>query len=256
MENKVLKKFKQGEKTIGTFNLIGSISVVESMSYTGLDYVIIDTEHGQLLQEGAYNLIGAALGAGITPFVRINEITRSAVLKNLDAGALGLIVPCVETVEQVKNLIEYAKFTPIGRRGFCPTRDGGWGFADNAKNGLNEYMEICNRETLLIPQCETAGCLEHIEEIAGMDGVDGIFAGPYDLSIDLGIPGQFDSPILKDAILRILKACKSANKMSIIFAGDNETAKKHLSAGFDSVAVGLDVAVIINGYRNIVKSMK
>jgi 4-hydroxy-2-oxoheptanedioate aldolase len=75
----------------------------------------------------------------------------------LDAGAQALIVPCVETVEQVKQLVQYAKFAPLGNRGFCPTRDGGWGFAPHASGSIAYYMETCNRETLLIPQCETLG---------------------------------------------------------------------------------------------------
>jgi 4-hydroxy-2-oxoheptanedioate aldolase len=255
MENRVLKKFKTGEKTIGTFSHIDSSTVMEGLFYSGLDYVIIDTEHGPLLQEGAYKLIGAAMNSGLTPFVRIHEISRSAVLKNLDAGAMGLVVPCVETVEQVKKLVEYAKFAPIGKRGFCPTRDGGWGFEDHAKV-MFEYMNTCNRETLLLPQCETVGCLNHIEEIAGMEGVDGIFVGPYDLSIDMGMPGEFENTEFKEALKRILTACKNANKLSVIFAGNEETAKKHLEDGFDSVVIGVDVPVLINSYARIVNNCR
>lgn len=110
-------------------------------------------------------------------------------LRLLDVGAQGVVVPCVETVEEVRELVRYAKFAPLGNRGFCPTRDGGWGHAAHAVS-ISGYMETSNRETLLLPQCETVGCLEHIEEITAMDGVDGIFVGPFDLSIALGHPGE------------------------------------------------------------------
>ena len=89
------------------------------------------------------------------------------------------------TAEEVEQLVRFAKFPPLGNRGFCPTRDGLWGYDEASLAGAGTYMDRANRETLLIPQCETAGCLAHIEEIAAMEGVDGIFVGPLDLSIAL-----------------------------------------------------------------------
>ena len=152
----------------------------------GLAYVIVDTEHSPVGIESAAAQIAAAQGAGLTALARANEISRTAVLRLLDVGAQGVVVPCVETVDEVRELIQYAKFAPLGNRGFCPTRDGGWGHASHAAS-IPAYMETCNHETLLLPQCETVGCLEHIEEITAMDGVDGIFVGPFDLSIALGL---------------------------------------------------------------------
>ena len=89
----------------------------------------------------------------------------------------------METVDEVKKLVAYAKFAPLGNRGYCPSRDGGWGMAECYAEGMGGYMERANRDTLLLPQCETMGCLENIDEILGMDGVDGIFIGPFDLSL-------------------------------------------------------------------------
>lgn len=193
MENTVLEKFHQGRQSLGTFSAIGSPLAVESLRYTGLDYVIVDTEHSPAGIESAAAQIAAAQGAGLTALARANEISRTAVLRLLDVGAQGVVVPCVETVEEVRELVRYAKFAPLGNRGFCPTRDGGWGHAAHAVS-ISGYMETSNRETLLLPQCETVGCLEHIEEITAMDGVDGIFVGPFDLSIALGHPGEFNAP--------------------------------------------------------------
>ena len=193
MENTVLKKFREGQPSLGTFVAMGSPLAVESLRYTGLDYVIVDTEHTPAAIESAALQIQAAQGAGLTALARANEISRTAVLRLLDVGAQGIVVPCVETVDEVRDLVSWAKFAPLGNRGFCPTRDGGWGYAPEAAS-IPAYMDRCNRETLLLPQCETAGCLAHIEEICAMDGVDGIFVGPFDLSIALGRPGEFDAP--------------------------------------------------------------
>lgn len=122
MENTVLEKFHQGRQSLGTFSAIGSPLAVESLRYTGLDYVIVDTEHSPAGIESAAAQIAAAQGAGLTALARANEISRTAVLRLLDVGAQGVVVPCVETVEEVRELVRYAKFAPLGNRGFCPTR--------------------------------------------------------------------------------------------------------------------------------------
>lgn len=252
MKNTVLEKFKQKQKTIGTFLQLQSVTAVECIGYTGLDYCIIDMEHSSLTTESSERLIAAAQAFGITPFVRISEISRNQILKTLDAGAQGLIIPGVATIEEIKQLIKYAKYTPIGNRGYCPTRAAGWGYALHATGSIEEYTRISNRETLVLPQCETRGCLEHIEEITALDGVDGILIGPFDLSIDLGKPGQFNDLEIKGAFSRVLNACKSADKMCFIFASSAEAANKYFAEGFDSVTVGIDNSVLIEGYRSIV----
>ena len=116
-------------------------------------------------------------------------------------------------------------------------------------------MEEANRKTLLIPQCETRECLEHIEEIASIDGVDGIFIGPLDLSIALGCPLQLDSPVMVHAIERILKACRDNGKMSMIFAGDAAAARKLIEQGVDSVAVGADIFLLIHAYQELYRQL-
>ena len=216
-----------------------------------LDYVIVDTEHSPAGIESAAAQIAAAQGAGLTALARANEISRTAVLRLLDVGAQGVVVPCVETVEEVRELVRYAKFAPLGNRGFCPTRDGGWGHAAHAVS-ISGYMETSNRETLLLPQCETVGCLEHIEEITAMDGVDGIFVGPFDLSIALGHPGEFNAPVVHDAILRVQAACKRSGKLSIIFTGSAAASRQRFAEGFDSVTMGMDSLFYVEMYKNLV----
>lgn len=133
-------------------------------------------------------------------------------------------MPQLETVEQARQLVGWAKFAPVGNRGYCPSRDGGWGLDENYAGGMSGYMDWANRNTMLIPQCETAGCLEHIEEIVAIEGVDGIFIGPFDLSIALGIPGRFDDPRHIAAVERVRLACERANKPCIMFCGSAEAA--------------------------------
>ncbi|MBR0160957.1 MAG: hypothetical protein IJQ02_06740 [Oscillospiraceae bacterium] len=236
------------KKSFGTFFELGGRGAMESLTRAGLDYVIIDTEHGCFSEETTADLILAAEKGDLLPFVRIGDIRRPSVLRMLDIGARGLIVPNIRTVDEVRELVNHAKFPPVGNRGYCPTRITGWGADEWGRDAL-EYMENCNRRCKVIPQCETREALEHIEEIAAVPGIDGIFVGPCDLSIALGIPLQFDSPILFQAVERILNACRSASIESYIFAGNMKDALKWAELGFDSVTYSLDTSVFIQSYQ-------
>ncbi|HWR62319.1 MAG TPA: aldolase/citrate lyase family protein [Clostridia bacterium] len=255
MKNLLKEKMQKGEKAVGTFFELGSDTAVECLRHTGLDFFIIDTEHGPFDIESSMGFIRTAELGNVTPLARVREISRSAVLKMLDIGAKGLIVPCVDSLEQVKSLVEWAKYHPVGKRGFFTARPAGYGYESFTRN-IDEYFRICNEETLLIPQCETVGCLESIEEIVNTEGVDGIFIGPYDLSIGIGKPAQFDNPEFTGAVARVLKACKAAGKFSFIYTGSNTMAKQYLSQGFDAVAASMDAAVFIDAYRALVSEIK
>ena len=104
---------------------------------------------------------------------------------------------------------------------------------------------------MLLPQCETLGCLNEIEAVAALPGVDGIFIGPYDLSIALGVPGQMDSPALADAIAAVRAACKKAGKPVFIYAGDPARARMYFSMGVEAVACGMDVLFLAQALRNM-----
>lgn len=256
MKNAILEKFRRGEPSLGIISHLLSAPAIEVLAYTGMDYVLIDLEHSPIGAEHAAQLVGVAQGAGLAPLVRVDGIERSPILKMLDAGAAGLVVPQLETVEQARKLVGYAKFPPLGNRGYCPTRDGGWGSGSCYERGMDGYMAEANASTLLIPQCETAGCLEHIEEIAAVEGVDGIFIGPFDLSIALGIPGQFGDPLLTEGIERVRRACAAAGKLCIMYAGSGEAAKRYFDQGFPSAAAGLDIEVLKLAVRGIASAAR
>lgn len=256
MGNLLKEKIKNKEKVLGTFFELGSMSVIECLGQTGLDFVIIDNEHGPFETESTMNYIRACDNVGLTPLVRVREVSRPAILKPLDIGAKGLIVPCIETIEQAKKVVEYGKFSPIGKRGFCPSRKDYWGYSHPQGQPIDIGMKHENEETLLILQCETVGCLENIEEIVSMDGVDGIFIGPFDLSISMGIPGQFDNPEFLKAVDKILSTCKKYNKISSVFTVRFDDIDKYYKQGFDIVTYSLDANILVDGFKNIVSNIK
>ena len=256
MKNTILEKFQKGEPCLGTFTHLLSNTGIRILSRTGMDYAIIDIEHSAVGEGQACELIMAANDAGLCPAVRINEISRGQVLKVLDAGAKALIVPHVSTVEEVKKLVSYGKFAPLGNRGYCASADGGWGCDPCYADGMEGYMRTANERTLLIPQCETMGCLENLEEIVNLEGVAGIFIGPYDLSIAMGIPGQFDHPDHIAAIEHIRKVCEAAGKLCIVFCDTPEKARGYFRQGFANVTMSVDAFMFLNSTKALVESAK
>lgn len=238
----------QQMKLLGTFFELGSAEAMEAIGIAGYDFVIIDGEHGPFGPVEAMGLIRAAELKGTQAFVRVAEISRSAVLKMLDVGAKGLIVPCVETLDQVKDLIRWAKYAPVGQRGFFMARPGDYGHHEKAGT-VAGYMDYMNSQVQLIPQCETQGALESIEAIVALEGVDGIFVGPFDLSIAMGMPGAFDHPDFQQALERILNATHREGKPAYIFAPNEEKAKEYYAMGFDAVALSMDVGFLIDALK-------
>ena len=177
--NRFTELLKEGRQPLGMFIESCSPYVVEATGQTGLDYIILDNEHSPIDAETSAELIRAAELAGLTPFCRVREISRSSVLKLLDVGAQGLIVPNVKTAEEVKNLVKWAKYAPIGERGFCPSRKDGFGW--RLKLSVAETMAHFNREVLLIPQCETSRSGRHFHRAVR----------PFDLH---GHGGRFRKP--------------------------------------------------------------
>ena len=251
----LLEKTRKGQRTTGSFLDTGSAASAECMAAAGLDYFIMDLEHSPYGISEAVECIRAAEGRGISPLVRIPEISRAYILKLLDAGAEGIVIPAVRTLEEAERIVEYGKYPPLGSRGYCPTRVNGFGSGPELEDGLLSYLSRKNRELMLIPQCETAECLEAIDEVAALDGIDGIFIGPFDLSIAMGIPGDFSNPEFKKAIKRIKDAVHRAGKPVFIFCPDTETALVRAGEGYDSLTVSLDTGFLTSAYAKLVKDL-
>ena len=255
MKNLLKEKLDQSAQPLGVFGILPGTLAAEALGLAGIDYCIFDTEHGTGDVESVLPAIIAAERRNITPLVRVKDASRTSVLKMLDIGAMGLIVPFINTVEEVEMLVSHAKYVPTGNRGFGLVRASGYSFADYASD-VPAYFALSNRETLLLPQCETRGCLEHIEEIVNMNGVDGIFTGPYDLSVALGIAGQMEHPDLIAAIERVQSVCARANKYSFIFAGNTLAARRYRDMGYSSVTCGMDAILLVQALRNMVQEIR
>lgn len=254
--NELWKKFAAQEGALGTFFNVGDCACMECLGYTGLDFVIIDTEHGPYDTEHAMELIRTAEHAGLAPVVRIADVTHKEIQRAADCGAVGIIVPCLNTMEEFTKLVDLAKYPPLGNRGFIKGRGAGFGNLPWSGGTLEEYMAASNEKLMVIPQCETKASLEIIEQVAALEGVDGVFIGPFDLSISLGIPGQFDHPGFCAALERIQAAFRAAGKPVYIFVMTAADVKRRLAQGYDGVALNLTGNILIEAYRTMVDAIK
>ena len=212
------------------------------LSSAGMDYLILDMEHGPFDWSDMAAMVGTARGAGIQPIVRIPEIRRETVLKPLDAGAAGLLVPMVDTVEQAEEIVRHAKYAPLGQRGTALRR----GHSDYRKNPPVEYMARANDETTIAIQIESREALKNAEALAAVDGVDALFVGPFDLSVDMGLTGQATHPQMREAYQTVLAAAKASGKVAGIHLFDLDLAKSLIAEGYQMVSVSSDIDIIVD----------
>ena len=253
--NRLKEKMMKGIPTIGSFFEMGSSITAQCMALSGLDYFILDCEHGPYDPLSAVNLFRSGELYGTTPLARVEAITRPGIMKPLDSGAQGLIIPCIKSVDDVKRVVEYGKYVPIGQRGVAANAANGYWAAGYGEGGMEGWFERTNNDILLIPQCETVECLNSLEEIVTVPGIDGLFIGPYDLSTSMGMAGQFENPVFLSALDRILKICKETGTKTMIYAKTIEESRRFLKAGYDSITYTMDTIVFTEAFKAIVQAV-
>lgn len=250
-KNKLKRRLEKGEVVIGPFMKFTDPAVVEIFGFAGFDFVIIDTEHGPISIETAQNLIRAAEVIGITPIIRVTENNPTLILQALDIGAQGVEVPQINDKESAILAIQAAKFTPAGNRGVCRfVRAAGYSALDRYK-----YFEYANRETISILHIEGTEGINNLEEILSIKGIDVIFIGPYDLSQSLRVPGQVDHPRVTKKMEHIVAISKKAKVVIGTFVDDIGSAKKWIERGVQYIAFSVDVGILYEASKGIVKEL-
>lgn len=220
----------QGEVAWGTFLVeLSCPGAVEIMANCGLDFIIIDGEHGTYSQDQIRRLIDAARLARIPCFVRSGLEDRVSVTKALDAGAAGIFLPMVKTMSDVQVAVEWTKYPPLGRRGVHMFRPH---TSFSPPGDKTKYFRKANAAIITAVQIETSEATELVEQIAATDGVDMLYIGPDDLTVSLGCPGQVDHPQVRDVISRVANACRKHGKIAGCHLGKVESAKPLIEGGF------------------------
>jgi 4-hydroxy-2-oxoheptanedioate aldolase len=250
-ENVLKKKIEGGTPVCGVFVRMGAISV-EILGRTGWDYVIVDVEHGVHTMEDVSNMIRAARAAGLTCIVRVPGPAPINIMRCLDAGADGVQIPSLRTLDEVREAVAAVRYHPYGNRGAC---------AYSAATGYStipfpEHIATSNAEAMAIVHIENAEAADMIEEILDLGGIDVIFCGPWDLSQSLGIPGRTADPRVTGVIDRVLAACYAKNTATGIFVQKPEDAEKWLKKGVTYIACSVDVGIYADASASFASAMR
>jgi len=235
-------KLVEGNPPIGTFLVSGSRAVLEVLADAGFDFVIIDTEHFMLNRETIEQLVTAAEAAHITPFVRVPE-DLSLIAESLDCGALGVIIPRVDTVEQAKKAVQDARFPPLGNRGVCNPRIVHFG-AGGLKAMVQRFKEV-DSEIFITAQIESKEAVDNLSEILAVRGLDSCFIGPFDLSQSLGVPGDIEDERVQTYIRKALDLGHKAGKKMGMMAFDPEESQRYIQTGFDYIVYRGDMMICL-----------
>ncbi|MEP7195903.1 MAG: aldolase/citrate lyase family protein [Saprospiraceae bacterium] len=213
----------------------------------GYDFIFIDLEHGNVSTTTIQSIVKSKQNNSQI-FIRIREISESAIKYALDLGCDGIIAPRVENIEELKALIQYSNYPPIGKRSL------GFSMANDYGLNLNNYLQ--NYKPILIPQIESVAGMGIAKELIQNNQVDGILVGPYDLSLSLGIPGEFNNPIFIEAYESIRKLCFENKKYFCAFCSNVESAKEEINKGVHYLTIGIDMNIILNTYKESISLLK
>lgn len=219
------QRLADGDPLLGPLLRMPNEMLVELTGLVGMDFVVLDTEHGPSDQIPLGQHLTAAAAAGIPALVRVGQL--SEILRVLDLGAAGIIVPHVSTVEQAEQAVRAANYPPRGDRGFATySRAGRLGLADAA-----EHLRIAAGNTAVVVMIEDADGVAAAEQIAAVPGVDGLFVGPADLAVALGRPGEQGGPEVQHSIRSVHDGARRAGKAVISITADAASARAQFAAG-------------------------
>lgn len=247
-------RLKNGESVIGTMlNVVDNPDIVKILKVCGFDYFILDNEHGSIDYSKAAGLFGMAKAIGISGLVRIPEVKREVVLKYMEMGADGILLPNTETVEQAQALVDYSKYYPLGNRGVSLLRPhAGYENIDNAV----EYMKKSNEETILMIQIESPIGVKNVGQILDVEGIDAAFIGPNDLSQNLGIMGQTNNPMFIEAVDKVISAAKERNKFSGIHLMKTEALENWIDKGMTLNLWANEIVMMMNAAKEGIAQIK
>jgi 2-keto-3-deoxy-L-rhamnonate aldolase RhmA len=233
---------------VGTIVSVDSVAVMEVVASSGLDWIFIEAEHAPIGMAALERLI---MAAGTTPcLVRLPNHETTWIKRALDLGAAGIIVPQVNTVGEAKAIANAARFTPQGERGLGVCRANAYGDA------VGEYLGSANTGTAVLVQAEHVDAVDNASAIASVDGIDGVFVGPYDLSASMGLPGQLDHAEVNDAIEYVRQAFAATGKPAGYFSIEPDEVKKRIGQGFSLVACTVDVMLLRAGATALAASLR
>jgi len=252
MQNPIKAALKSKKVTIGSWITLAHTAVAEIMAKSGFEWLAIDMEHSVIGIQDIEPLIQTIEASGCVPLVRLWSNDPVLAKRVMDAGAYGVIVPGVNSGKDAEKAVSSVKYPPDGERGVGLYRAQGFGVK------FEEYKKSVNKESLVIAQIEHKQAVENIAEIASVTGIDGVMIGPYDISASLGVAGELDHPLVKQAQQKVLAAAKKAK----ISAGIHvvypslEEVKNRVNEGFRFIAYSTDAILLNSQCQEAISKLK
>lgn len=243
--------FDRDHIPLGTWLKIAAAEPVEIMAFAGFDFIIVDMEHAPLTPETGYRLINSASALGMVPLVRVPDKNPSFIQKILDAGARGILVPHVDTVEDADLVGQACRFPPVGTRGAGSTsRAGHWGLRPGA-----EYLASGNDGVLCIPQLESEAAVKAAPAILALDTVDAVFVGAADLSMSMG-----SAPTSPDVLRLIASTVREAHaagkRCGLAYGAAPDRAAQAVREGCDFVVLNNDLSMLAEAARSLATAFR
>jgi 2-keto-3-deoxy-L-rhamnonate aldolase RhmA len=255
--NHTKRQLAEGKLAIGMgLRLARSVDIAVIGKTCGYDWLFIDMEHSSMDLDAAAQIAMAALPVGITPIVRVPGKEHHHASRILDAGAQGIVVPHVDTVEEAERAVAYCKYPPVGHRSAMGTMPQ-LGYRSTP---VGEAMSVQNSETMVIVMLETPQAIENADAIAAVPGLDALLIGTNDLCAELGIPGQFGDARVEDAYRTVVAACKKHGihpGMGGVY--EPKLMEKYVGYGMRFILSGGDLSFLMAGAReraNLLKGLK
>ena len=253
-KNRVKKALKEGRVVFGPMvSEIRSPGIAVLLAQAGFDLFFIDMEHSCFTTETVSDMILAARAAGISAIVRPTSRTSAEHLSRpLDSGADGLLIPQIQTREDVENVVKWCRYYPMGERGMALSRQHTFFEGGRAE----ETMRQLNEEVLIILQIEHRDALERLPDLLSVPGIDVAFVGPGDLSASLGKPGQSDHPEVVQAIHRVIDESRKHGVIPGVHTDSVKTAQYWIGEGMQLIGFYTDIKLILEISRNHVREIR
>jgi 2-dehydro-3-deoxyglucarate aldolase/4-hydroxy-2-oxoheptanedioate aldolase len=229
---------RSGVPTLGTFIGTASPLAAEVCAAAGFDWLLLDLEHGAGGEEQIRDVVPAAGSYGVPTVVRVESAARIRMGRVLDSGAAGIMLPRLNTVDEVAEAIRHLSYPPAGDRGVAT-------YNRACRFGLDPgALDRANAEVLGVVQIESAAAVAVADQLAARDGVDVLFVGPRDLSHDLDVPGDLTAPAFIEATDQVLAACRRHGKAAGLLVSDGTAAARRLEQGWSFVGIGSDATLL------------
>ena len=240
--NPVKRALQEGRVQIGTWvTTLRSPQLPQILRSAGFDFIYVDMEHSDFSIETVGDLCAAALAHGLTPIVRPPAKAAHLLTRPLEVGAMGLLLPHVDTAKEARDAVCAVKFPPLGNRGFNVRTVHSAFLAADPK----QYARATNEETLLIVQIESRRGLRNLDAILAVDGVDGAVVGRGDLSADLGVMGEWDHPEVVRGVQTMIRACQRRKKIPGLLVPDVRSAEYWIGKGIRLVPYSNEVTILM-----------